>query len=40
MGNFKMGTTKDDFQSVGSFPLDIVMLNSLVMVGAMPYEVV
>ena len=34
-----MGTTKDDFQSVGSFPLAIDMLNSLVMAGAMLYEV-
>ena len=30
-----MGTTKDDFQSLGSFPLAIDMLNSLVMAGAM-----
>ena len=30
-----MGTTKDDFQSFGSFPLAIDMLNSLVMAGAM-----
>ena len=34
-----MGTTKDDFQSVGSLPLAIDMLNSLVMAGAMLYEV-
>ena len=36
---FGMGATKDDFQSVGSFPLAIDMLNSLVMAGAMLYEV-
>ena len=30
-----MGTTKDDFQSFGSLPLAIDMLNNLVMAGAM-----
>ena len=34
-----MGTTKDDFQSFGSFPLAIDMLNSLVMAGAMLCDV-
>ena len=29
-----MGTTKDDFQSFGSLPLAVDMLNSLVMTGA------
>ena len=34
-----MGTTKDDFQSVGNFPPAVDMLNSLVMAGTMLYEV-
>ena len=34
-----MGTTKDDFQSFGSLPLAIDMLNNLVMTGAMLWEV-
>jgi len=34
-----MGTTRDDFQSFGSLPLAIDMLNNLVMAGAMLWEV-
>lgn len=40
MGNSEIGTTKDHFQSVGSFPLEIDMLNSFIMARAMLYEVV
>ena len=32
---FGIGTTEDDFQSFGSFPLAVDMLNRLVMAGAM-----
>jgi len=34
-----MGTTRDDFQSFGSFPLAIDVLNNLVLVGAMLHKV-
>ena len=34
-----MGTARDDFQSFGSLPLAIDMLNNLVMAGAVLWEV-